>query len=102
SARATSTDSGSSGQSGANATYPASSNSSAQLSQLEGSSHSPWMKTTGVAVVAFACSTCARSASVIVEDAVVPVIGSTLPRVLAGSTFASTCVDALRHGRLHA
>ena len=65
SARAASTVSGSSGQSGVSATYPASSNSAAQLSQLEGSSHSPWMKRTGVAVFAFARSTCSRSRSVI-------------------------------------
>ena len=34
--------------------------------QLEGKSHWPWMKTTGVAVVAFARSTWASSRSVIV------------------------------------
>src|SRR5690349_13565429 len=42
------------------------------------------MNTTGVAVVAFACSTCARSASVMVEAAVVVVIGSTPSSVIAG------------------
>src|SRR5262249_32199223 len=65
SARATSTDAGSSGQSGVNATYPASSNTAAQRSQLEGSSQSPWMNTTGVAPLAFARSICSASRLVI-------------------------------------
>ena len=96
SARATSTDSGSSGQSGVSATYPASSNSAAQWSQLEGNSHSPWMKTTGVAVVAFARSICSRSR-----------IGDRRSRCRPGHWFHLSpsvldVVDALCHGGLHA
>ena len=49
------------GPAGVTAAYPASSNSAAQLSQLLGSSQSPWMKTTGVLPLAFACSTCCAS-----------------------------------------
>src|SRR3954468_2433397 len=58
---ASATVSGSSGQPGVNATYPACSNSSTQGCQLDGSSQSPWTKTTGVAVDAFARSTCSCS-----------------------------------------
>jgi hypothetical protein len=62
---ASSTVSGSSGQTGVSGTYPASSNNTAHRSQLEGSSHSPRMKATGIAVVAFARSICSSSCSVI-------------------------------------
>src|SRR5262245_41489967 len=90
SARAASTDTGSSGQSGASATYPASSKSVAQRSQLDGSSHRPWMKTTGGAVGACARSTCSSSRAVMVAGA--------LP-----STAAWTCgivvIKTSLHGR---
>src|SRR5713226_7946830 len=61
---ASATVSGSSGQPGVRATKPASSKSSTQRSQLDGSNQSPCTKTTGVAVVAFARLTCSSSCSV--------------------------------------
>src|SRR5207247_8893219 len=51
---------------GVKAMYPASSNSVDQRSQLLGSSHRPWMNTTGVSPAAFARSSCCVSCSVIV------------------------------------
>jgi hypothetical protein len=86
-ARACSTVSGSSGQAGINATYPASSNNAAQGSQLEGSSHSPCTKTTGVAVVAFARSTCSSSWSVIDVAETLVLISSSSVRPAAGPTI---------------
>ena len=65
-ALASSTVSGSSGQPGVSAVKPASSNSAAQRSQLLGSSHRPWMKTTGCSPVALARATSCASCSVIV------------------------------------
>ena len=65
-ALASSTVSGSSGQPGVRAVKPASSNSVAQRSQLDGSSHRPWMKTTGCRPVALARETSSASCSVIV------------------------------------
>jgi hypothetical protein len=58
--------SGSSGQPGVKATYPLSSNSAAQRSQLLGSSHRPWTNTTGGRPVALARSHCSSSCSVII------------------------------------
>src|SRR5437667_7867678 len=55
---------GSSGQPGATAENPDSSNTVAQRSQLLGSSQRPWMKTTGVRPDALARSTCSDSWSV--------------------------------------
>ena len=57
-ARASSIVSGSSGQDGVSPAYPASSKRPTQLSQLLGSSQSPWMKTTGTRPEAFAFSIC--------------------------------------------
>ena len=60
---ASATVSGSSGQPGVSATYPASSKNAAQRSQLDGKSQSPCTNTTGVLVDAFACAICASSCS---------------------------------------
>src|SRR5215210_1472240 len=69
--------SGSSGHDGVTAAYPASSNNCVQRSQLLGSSQSPWMNTTGVRPLAFACSTCSVSGWVMVAMCPVsPVSGS--------------------------
>ena len=57
-ALASATVGGSSGQSAVTAAKPASSNTAAQRSQLLGSSHSPWTKTTGVRPLALALATC--------------------------------------------
>jgi hypothetical protein len=54
------------GHPGVSATQPAVSDSSAQRSQLLGSSHRPWTNTTGVSPDAFARSTCLVACSVIV------------------------------------
>ena len=94
---ASATVSGSSGQPGVSATYPASSNTAAQGSQLEGSSHSPCTKTTGVAVDAFARSTCSSSWSEIVIGSVVSVLmdcsfSSDTTPAGAGSTQAPVTV----------
>src|SRR5690349_19868255 len=64
-ALASATVSGSSGQPGDSAANPAASKCSVQRSQLLPSSHSPWMKTTGVRPLAFAVVTCSVSCSVI-------------------------------------
>src|SRR4051812_40073292 len=63
-ALASSTVSGSSGQPGATGAKPAWSKTVAQRSQLLASSHSPWMKTTGVRADEFAASTCPDSRAV--------------------------------------
>src|SRR5712691_2635635 len=63
---ASSTVSGSSGQPGVSAVYPAASNIVAQRSQLLGSSQRPWTNTTGCSPVVLARSTCSISWSVIV------------------------------------
>src|SRR5258708_34184134 len=59
------TGSGSSGQPGVSAVYPASSNTAAQRAQPRGSSQRPWTNTTGCRPVAFARLTCCASCSVI-------------------------------------
>ena len=69
-ALASSTVSGSSGQPGVSAVKPASSKTPAQRSQLLGSSHRPWTKTTGCSPVALARVTSAASCSVMVAGAV--------------------------------
>ena len=77
---ASSTVAGSSGQPGVSGAKPASSNASAHRSQLLGSSHRPWMNTTGRRPDAFARSTCRPSCSVTVAmsppSLVVPEPGS--------------------------
>ena len=57
--------SGSSGQPGVTATYPASSKTAAHRSQLLASSQSPWTKTTGVLSPALARATSSASCALI-------------------------------------
>src|SRR6478672_9749379 len=69
SALASATVSGSSGQRGVTATYPASSKRSPQRSQLDGRSQRPCTNTTGVFPDEFARSTCSRPRQVAFRSA---------------------------------
>src|SRR4051795_7294795 len=68
--------SGSPGQPGVSAAYPASSKKAAQRSQLSGRSQSPWMKSTGRRPLAFAWSACPLSRSVRTASAVAGTTGA--------------------------
>src|SRR5206468_879687 len=69
--------------------YPASSKNRAQLSQLLGSSQSPWMNTTGVLPLALACSTCC------VSRWVIEAISSSFPAAHMTGSRSQPRVDGL-------